>query len=123
MPVGPNSLLLAGLAVRRADTGDPVHDDLMRGTGRFLLGQQQSDGVIFDSWRSGAPFRHTASTGPGKRRGRSPFSNGSSPAKAGGEAADSLSTTWQRAGTGVEGRLSRLPITGRHTQSPNFLCC
>lgn len=50
VPVGPNALLLAGLAVRRAATGDPIHDEVMRGIGRFLIAQQQPDGSIYDSW-------------------------------------------------------------------------
>lgn len=50
---GANSLLLAALALRREATGDQVHDELMRGMGRFLLGQQQPDGSIFDSWDVG----------------------------------------------------------------------
>ena len=48
--VGANGLLLAALALRRAATGDPVHDQLMRAMGRFLMMQQQSDGSVFASW-------------------------------------------------------------------------
>lgn len=57
IPVGANGLLLAGLALRRETTGDPVHDALMRGIGRFLLAQQQTDGSIFSAYdrRLGAP--------------------------------------------------------------------
>ncbi|MEE9206698.1 MAG: hypothetical protein V3U50_06955 [Acidimicrobiia bacterium] len=48
--VGANGLLLAALALRRAATGDPVHDQLMRAMGRFLMMQQQLDGSVFASW-------------------------------------------------------------------------
>ncbi len=48
--VGANGLLLAALALRRAATGDPAHDQLMRAMGRFLVMQQQSDGSVFASW-------------------------------------------------------------------------
>jgi hypothetical protein len=50
IPLGANGLLLAALSIRRRATGDPIHDDLMRGVGRFLLRQQQPDGSIFDYW-------------------------------------------------------------------------
>ena len=53
IPVGANGLLLAALAIRRGATGDPVHDELMRGMGRFLLGQQQPDGSVFAYWDVG----------------------------------------------------------------------
>ena len=111
IPVGPNALLLAGLAVRRADTGDPIHDDLMRGIGRFLVAQQQPDGSVFDSWSpvTGAaiPAFGLYSTGeaawalallervfPGEGWG-----------EAGGRTLDYMATRRDR----VEGRLSRLP--------------
>jgi len=55
LPLGANSLLLAGLALRREATGDPEHDDLMRGVGRFLLGQQLDDGNMLAYWSDGAP--------------------------------------------------------------------
>jgi hypothetical protein len=48
--VGPNGLLLAGLAIRRLATGDPSHDVLMADIGRFLLGQQQPDGSVHARW-------------------------------------------------------------------------
>lgn len=67
VPVGPNALLLAGLAMRRAATGDPVHDDVMRGMGRFLVGQQQADGSVHASWneasRSSVPVTAVYATG------------------------------------------------------------
>ncbi|NQV05605.1 hypothetical protein HQ535_03570 [bacterium] len=57
VPLGANSLFLAALSLRRDFTGDPVHDDLMRGVGRFLVGQQQEDGSMLAHWRpsTGAP--------------------------------------------------------------------
>ncbi len=48
--IGANGLLLAALALRRAATGDPIHDRLMRAMGRFLLVQQQPDGSVFAFW-------------------------------------------------------------------------
>lgn len=51
IPVGANALLLAGLAIRRDTTGDPVWDVEMRAIGRFLVAQQQPDGSIYASWR------------------------------------------------------------------------
>lgn len=43
---GANGLLLAGLALRKRATGDPVHDDTMRGVGAFLVGQQEPGGAV-----------------------------------------------------------------------------
>ncbi len=109
VPVGPNSLLLAGLAVRRADTGDPVHDDLMRGIGRFLLQQQQPDGSVFDSWRSGAPVRAYGLYSTGEASWALALLERVFPGEGWGEAAgltlDFMATRRDR----VEGRLSRLP--------------
>ncbi len=45
-PTGANGLLLAGLALRRRATGDPRHDDVMRGIGAFLVRQQEPSGAI-----------------------------------------------------------------------------
>jgi len=53
IPVGANGLLLAALAIRREATSDPVHDELMRGMGRFLVSQQQPDGGVFAYWDAG----------------------------------------------------------------------
>jgi hypothetical protein len=47
---GSNGLLLAALALRRQTTGDVVHDEIMRGIGRFLLAVQQSDGSVASAW-------------------------------------------------------------------------
>ena len=57
IPLGANGLLLAALSIRRRATGDTVHDELMRGIARFLVGQQQENGSIFASWdiRAGEP--------------------------------------------------------------------
>ena len=43
---GANGLLLAGMALRRRATGDPVYDDTMRAVGTFLLGQQEPGGAV-----------------------------------------------------------------------------
>ncbi len=50
IPVGANGLLVAGMALRRRATGDPVHDETMRAIGRFLVGQQQPDGSVYAYW-------------------------------------------------------------------------
>ena len=109
VPVGANALLLAGLAVRRADTGDPVHDDLMRGIGRFLLSQQQADGSIFDSWSVGAPVPGFGLYSTGEAAWALALLERVFPAEGWGEAAahtlDYMATRRDR----VEGRLTRLP--------------
>lgn len=51
VPLGANSLLAAGLAIRRDVTGDRSYDDLMRRLGGFLLGQQLPDGNMLAYWR------------------------------------------------------------------------
>jgi len=50
IPLGANGLLLAALSIRRRATGDNIHDELMRGIGRFLVSQQQPDGSILAYW-------------------------------------------------------------------------
>ena len=64
---GANGLLLAALAIRREATGDTVHDDTMRGIGRFLIRQQYPDGSVSGYWHrsTGAsdPIFGTYSTG------------------------------------------------------------
>jgi hypothetical protein len=47
---GTNALLLAGLAERRIDTGDAIHDDLMRRLARFLADQTESSGALLAYW-------------------------------------------------------------------------
>jgi hypothetical protein len=56
-PTGANGLFLAALSVRRRATGDPVHDDVMRGVGAFLVGQQEPSGAIASTFdvRTGEP--------------------------------------------------------------------
>lgn len=46
IPTGANGLFLAAMALRRQATNDPVHDEVMRGVGRFLVGQQLPDGSV-----------------------------------------------------------------------------
>lgn len=48
--LGSNALFVAALVMRRRATADPVHDDLMRAVGRFLLAQQQPDGRMYAQW-------------------------------------------------------------------------
>ena len=48
-PTGANGLFLAGLALRKRSTGDPVHDDVMRGVGAFLVGQREPSGAVLSS--------------------------------------------------------------------------
>jgi len=48
-PTGANGLFLAALSVRRRATGDPIHDEVMRGLGAFLVGQQEPGGAISSS--------------------------------------------------------------------------
>ncbi|HKA85401.1 MAG TPA: hypothetical protein VKD21_16130, partial [Acidimicrobiales bacterium] len=43
---GATALLVAGLAERRADTGDGRHDELLARLGRFLLGQTEPSGAV-----------------------------------------------------------------------------
>ena len=43
---GATALLVAGLAERRADTGDARHDDLLARLGRFLLAQTEPSGSV-----------------------------------------------------------------------------
>jgi hypothetical protein len=50
LPVGANGLFLAGLALRRRATGDPVHDDVIRGVAGFLVQQQESSGAVRAYW-------------------------------------------------------------------------
>ena len=53
LKLGGNALLLAGLAQRRLATGDPQHDEVMRGGGRFLVALQSPDGSSSDNWVAG----------------------------------------------------------------------
>ena len=47
---GGSALLLTALAQRRIATGDPVHDEVMKGLGRFLREMEQQDGSILLAW-------------------------------------------------------------------------
>lgn len=111
VPVGPNSLLLAALALRRMATGDPVHDDLMRGVGRFLLVQQQPDGSVFDSWDHAeqAPWPTYSLYSTGEAAWALALLDRAFPGEGWGEAAartvDHMATSRDR----VEGRITRLP--------------
>lgn len=55
--LGANGLFAAGLAQRRIATGDISHDDLIRAVGRFIVGQQASNGAMHSQWNpaTGAP--------------------------------------------------------------------
>jgi hypothetical protein len=111
VPVGANALLLAGLAVRRSATGDPQHDELMRGIGRFLVAQQQADGSIFDSWSpvTGAAVPTYGLYSTGEASWALALLEAEFPGEGWGEAAvrtlDYMATRRDR----VEGRLTRLP--------------
>lgn len=111
VPVGANSLLLAGLAIRRLDTGDPAHDELMQAMGRFLLAQQQPDGSVFDSFdrSADAPIPSYSLYSTGEASWALALLERVFPGEGWGEAAgltlDYMATRRDR----VEGRLSRLP--------------
>jgi small neutral amino acid transporter SnatA (MarC family) len=47
---GATALLVAGLSIRREDTGDTRHDALMRRLGRFLLAQTEPSGAVLASY-------------------------------------------------------------------------
>ncbi len=111
VPVGPNSLLLAGLAVRRAATGDSVHDDVMRGIGRFLLAQQQPDGSVYDSWSrsAGAPVPGYSLYSTGEAAWALALLDGVFPGEEWGAAAGRTLDYMAADRDRVEGRLTRLP--------------
>lgn len=48
--VGATALLLAGLTLRRDQTGDDAYDELMRRLGRFLTGQTEPSGAVRSSY-------------------------------------------------------------------------
>jgi small neutral amino acid transporter SnatA (MarC family) len=54
---GSTALLVAGLAIRREDTGDSRYDDVLRQLGRFLLAQTEPSGAVLAEYDSvsGAP--------------------------------------------------------------------
>src|SRR4051794_4752101 len=45
---GASALLLAGLDVRRQDTGDTRYDDVMRRLGRFLVAETEPSGAVLE---------------------------------------------------------------------------
>lgn len=111
IPVGANGLLLAALSLRREATGDPVHDDLMRGMGRFLLTLQQPDGSIYSYW-------DVSENAPAPRYG--PFATGEAswalallehafPGEGWGDAAAETLTYMGTERNRVEGYLTSLP--------------
>jgi small neutral amino acid transporter SnatA (MarC family) len=51
---GATALLVAGLAERRADTGDERHDGLLRQLGRFLVAQTEPSGAVLAFYDAGA---------------------------------------------------------------------
>jgi hypothetical protein len=110
LPLGANSLFLAALALRREATGDPTHDDLMRGVGRFLLGQQLEDGNMLAYWSDGAPLPGvTGKFATGEAAWALMLLDGAFPGEGWAEAAlptiDYLNERRDR----DEGRISRLP--------------
>jgi len=50
---GATALLVAGLAERRADTGDDRHDEVLARLGRFLLGQTEPSGAVLAFYDGG----------------------------------------------------------------------
>ena len=73
-PTGANGLFLAALSLRRRATGDPVHDEVMRGVGAFLVGQQEPSGAVLAvselGRRSAGARRATGRLPPARRPGR-----------------------------------------------------
>lgn len=107
---GANGLLLAALAIRREATGDTIHDEVMRGIGRFLLVQQYPDGSISGYWHRSTgsdPIYGTYSTG--EASWALALLDRAFPGEGWGEAAartvDYMATERDRR----EGRITRLP--------------
>jgi hypothetical protein len=110
LPLGANSLFLAALVLRREATGNPTYDDLMRGVGRFLLGQQLDDGNMLAYWSDGAPLPGvTGKFATGEAAWALALLDGAFPGEGWAEAAlptiDYLNERRDR----DEGRISRLP--------------
>lgn len=110
MTSGGNGLLLAGLAIRRAATGDRTYDEPMRGIARFLTVLQYPDGSVSVGWREGAgPIEATSLYSTGETAWALALVDRAFPGEGWGEAAvrtvDYMVTERDRA----EGRLSRLP--------------
>jgi hypothetical protein len=53
-PTGGAALLLAGLATRRAATGDDLYDDQMHELGTFLVTMTEPSGAVLANWDVGA---------------------------------------------------------------------
>jgi len=52
--LGAVALLAKALLVRREATGETGYDGELRAVGRFMVGQQQDDGVMLESWLAGS---------------------------------------------------------------------
>jgi hypothetical protein len=112
VPLGANSLFLAALSERRTFTGDPRHDDLMRGLGRFLLGQQQPDGSMLAFWSPTTGEPVPAVTGifaTGEASWALALLDGHFPGEGWGEAAAQTVDYLNERRDRDEGRISRLP--------------
>jgi len=48
--IGSTGLMISALVHRRVATGDPVHDDVIRGAARFLVQQQEPSGAMPAFW-------------------------------------------------------------------------
>lgn len=57
VPAGASALFVAGLAIRREATGEPLYDDVMRRLGRFLVSQTEPTGALLATYDpdTGAP--------------------------------------------------------------------
>jgi len=107
---GGNGLLLAGMAIRRAATGDTTHDGIMRGIGRFLKEMQFPDGSVSSDWREGTgPIDNHSLYSTGETAWALVLMDREFPGEGWGEAAvrtiDYMVSDRDRA----EGRFSRLP--------------
>jgi len=107
---GGNALLLAGLAIRRAATGDRGYDDVMRGIARFLTVLQFPDGSVSAKWLEGSgPIDATSLYSTGETAWALALVDREFPGEGWGEAA-ALTIDYMVADRDrVEGRFSRLP--------------
>lgn len=112
VPLGANSLLLAALALRREATGDPVHDEVMRGVGRFLVGQQLADGNMLAYWDASAGAPRPGVSGKfatGEAAWALVLLDRAFPGEGWGDAAVATIDYLDRRRDRDEGRISRLP--------------